>query len=31
VWKELNYGAMREKEKQLIVSEVRPPRGGARV
>lgn len=23
VWKELNYGIMREKEKQLIVSEVR--------
>ena len=23
VWKEVNYGAMSEKEKQLIVSEVR--------
>ena len=23
VWKELNYGTMREKEKQLVVSEVR--------
>lgn len=23
VWKELNYGNMREKEKQLVVSEVR--------
>jgi len=23
VWKELNYGSMREKEKQLVVSEVR--------
>jgi NIMA (never in mitosis gene a)-related kinase 2 len=22
VWKELNYGAMRDKEKQLVVSEV---------
>ncbi len=22
VWKELNYGSMREKEKQLVVSEV---------
>ncbi len=22
VWKELNYGTMREKEKQLVVSEV---------
>ena len=24
VWKELNYGKMSEKEKQLLVSEVRP-------
>jgi hypothetical protein len=31
VWKELNYGQMREKEKQLVVSEVSSaPRHSAR-
>ncbi len=32
VWKELNYGQMREKEKQLVVSEVSSAlaRGAAR-
>jgi hypothetical protein len=31
VWKELNYGTLREKEKQLVVSEVRGTWGGARI
>ena len=29
VWKELNYGHMREKEKQLVVSEVSAHTRGA--
>ena len=29
VWKELNFGVMREKEKQLVVSEVRALRSTA--